>query len=238
MIRKPCQQRRSVGAARVAGAARDGNGADMPTDRSPPPRGQRRLAPIEPRAGLRVLVAIACVAALALGCDRREAAGSAAGGAAPAAGSDEAVAAEFEAFATRFTAAVQATLKDGWRDPTNDGPAGGARSLWLQGRPQIDVRRTDSLVAPFLGELRLKGQTVHVLPDDKVLGGGIHEQHRFTFGRQKGVWVLQGAVADSIYVDGETYRPCDLLDAGTLGAGRRFIRDAIRSAATQAATAR
>ncbi len=160
-------------------------------------------------AVLTLLAAIACAAQV--GCDRSLA--GTPGAASPAAPQDPV--ASFKAFATRFVAAAHQNEKQ-----THEVQQSfvGARqaSIWLSGEPQIDVRKTDSLVSPCLASLTCSSQFVFKSGDK--FKTELPKPVEFAFALQETRWVLKGIILHDIDLDGEFSEAIDILQSRSASA--------------------
>ena len=110
-----------------------------------------------------VVVASACL--LAIACDKKPEKSSDGGsGAASSEVADPA--GSFKAFAASFHSAARTELEQPWDGEFGSGSL--KMSLFVFNKYDVDVRKTDSLISPYLGVLNFKAQQAD---DQRSLGG-------------------------------------------------------------------
>lgn len=142
--------------------------------------------------------------------------------------------AAFKTLSAAFvTHAKQAFDKErAWDEAVFDGSTT-KRTLGIYADPEIDVRKTDSLVSPFLGTLKL---TVIQLRDDGTAPAGVAQMPLLlTFALQEGKWTLKSAVIRrySRYDGGRDLKEADVMTPNGYGPFIE-IRQRLRTAAERA----
>jgi len=90
-------------------------------------------------------------------------------------------AASFREFCSGFVAALEGSIFERYED----GELHRYRERALKGQYRIDVRRTDSLISPFIG-------TLEMIPESSKDGSPFIDlaKRRYTFAAQDGKWIL------------------------------------------------
>jgi hypothetical protein len=136
----------------------------------------------------------------------------------------------FEGFQKRFLDQLEPAFakERAWSEESGNGPV--RRTIVIGRNGEGDVRKTDSLVSPYVATLRVKARQVD--GESRTLAGTWTVPLTFSFACQQGKWVLMSAVIGDYATEGRFFKDHDVTDGDT--AAFRTIKERLNAAAVSA----